>query len=656
MIADPVITLWRNYEDRSGQPWEPEDKSWERIFAKLESPLPFKGEAEHPGWSAGRFADNRRLKANARQVCAVVFDYDNKLTEKHADGTKTVRMVDDPVTFGAAAELWGEHFGQIHTSKSHTPEWHRLRVVIPLSRPVSGFEYEALWARLESFAGIVDPQTKDPSRFWYLPSRSEHFASKRLNGNPLDVDLWLAKPEPAKAPPPRPPAPRMHDPSKVERRAIAYLQRIDGATSGQGGHPQTWRAALALARGFDLSEEQTFSLLWSEFNHRCSPPWSEKELRHKAKQARNAKLTAGYLLGDEETETVTAKADRRRIESALPPEPPMREPGDDTDEAEAASPVPAPERAAKILNVRTMREILTASRIDAFSTEKVDSLTTAHYRLDDITGGIRAPDSWLIAADTSFGKTSWLIAIADENILKHKKRVLIVSTEDSDKRFGGRFMVRRSGVNAKRYRNRMLTADEKRRVVDVESRGEPEPTYVDVRQRYVEDLCPLLVQVIDDEGIDFIAFDYLQEFDTKRRYQDERIKFKDIAKQLRAVGRAARRPIPSAILSQLTLNEKTGIPTRANIRECKDVGNAADAIMIGFEPAEDVRDRDGIVVVQAETKCIYVDKCKDGERKAKVPMKWNAESACFDTVHDPDVERYQQFDDFPVDNSEERFP
>ncbi len=648
MIASPVITLWRNYEDRSGSPWEPEDKSWDRIFARLESPIPFKGEAEHPGWSAGQFTENRRLKTNARRMCAMVLDYDNKLTEGPA-GKKVSRMVDSPVTFNAAAELWGEHFGQIHTSKSHTPEWHRLRVVLPLSREVSGFEYEQLWIRVEAFAGFVDSQTRDPSRFWYLPSKSDSFAFKRLTGNPLDVDLWLSKPEPAKAQPLRQAAPRSVDPTRVERRAIAYLNRIDGATSGAGGHPQTWRAALALARGFDLSEEQTFSLLWSEFNHRCSPQWSEKELRHKARQARNAKLTAGYLLGDEETETVTAKADRRRIESALPPEPTEEDPERAAIQDEPAVPAPQ-ETAAQILNVRTMREILTAARIDAFSTEVIDSLTTAHYRLDDITGGIRAPDSWLIAADTSFGKTSKLIAIADENIRFKKKRVLIVSTEDSDRRFGGRFMIRRSRVNAKRFRNRCLTREEIKAVTNTEAQGEPEPTYVDVRQRPVEDLCPLLVQVIDDEEIDLIAFDYLQEFDTKRRYQDERIKFKDIAKQLRAVGRAARRPIPSIILSQLTLNEKTGIPTRANIRECKDVGNAADVILIGFEPTENVTDRSGAVVVEAETKCIYVDKCKDGERKAKVPLIWNAECACFDVAIDPEQERINAnaalYDDF----------
>jgi replicative DNA helicase len=308
--------------------------------------------------------------------------------------------------------------------------------------------------------------------------------------------------------------------------------------------------------------------------------------------------------------------------------------------------------ALQVPRIRTMREILTASRIKAFSKDPIEYLTTTHYRLDDITGGIRGPDNWVIAADTSFGKTSWLIAIADDNIRHRNKKVMIVSTEDSDERFGARFMVRRSGVDAKRYRNRKLLPDEMRKVVDAEAAGEPIPVYLDARGWDIDELCPHVLKVIDEQVIDLVAFDYLQEFQSKRRYQDERVKFKEIAAKLRRVGTRSKRRIPTIILSQLTLSEKTGVPTRANIRECRDVANAADTIMIGFEPENNVLGADGKeVLVKAGTKCIYVDKVKDGERKAKVPMNWNSKTASFDTVLDPEAQRFQdvvgdQFDDY----------
>jgi hypothetical protein len=44
-------------------------------------------------------------------------------------------------------------------------------------------------------------------------------------------------------------------------------------------------AAEHLVRGFQLDDEQALQLL-EEWNARCLPPWSEKELRHKIAQAR----------------------------------------------------------------------------------------------------------------------------------------------------------------------------------------------------------------------------------------------------------------------------------------------------------------------------------------------------------------------------------
>lgn len=71
----------------------------------------------------------------------------------------------------------------------------------------------------------------------------------------------------------------------VLRRAAAYLDRIPPAVSGAGGHPQTYAAATAMVHGFGLDPETAFNLLWTRYNPRCQPPWSEKELRHKVNDA-----------------------------------------------------------------------------------------------------------------------------------------------------------------------------------------------------------------------------------------------------------------------------------------------------------------------------------------------------------------------------------
>ncbi|MEL7267178.1 MAG: hypothetical protein AAFP69_20535, partial [Planctomycetota bacterium] len=75
------------------------------------------------------------------------------------------------------------------------------------------------------------------------------------------------------------------DASDVETRAIAYLAAMPPAVSGSGGHSQTYAAATALVHGFGIARDRALAILSAEYNPRCSPPWSEKELQHKINQA-----------------------------------------------------------------------------------------------------------------------------------------------------------------------------------------------------------------------------------------------------------------------------------------------------------------------------------------------------------------------------------
>ena len=60
---------------------------------------------------------------------------------------------------------------------------------------------------------------------------------------------------------------------------------IEGAISGRRGHDRCFRAACVLVQKFGLSFEQAWPLLkeWSEAC--CEPPWSDRELEHKLRDA-----------------------------------------------------------------------------------------------------------------------------------------------------------------------------------------------------------------------------------------------------------------------------------------------------------------------------------------------------------------------------------
>lgn len=79
--------------------------------------------------------------------------------------------------------------------------------------------------------------------------------------------------------------------SPVER-ARAYVSVVPGAVSGAHGHNQTFAVACALVRRFNLAYEEALSVL-REYNCRCAPSWSERELRHKLESALRAGKASG---------------------------------------------------------------------------------------------------------------------------------------------------------------------------------------------------------------------------------------------------------------------------------------------------------------------------------------------------------------------------
>jgi hypothetical protein len=72
----------------------------------------------------------------------------------------------------------------------------------------------------------------------------------------------------------------------VVEKATLYVAAMPPAVTGQGGHDSLYRVAVALRHGFDLTEEEAWPILL-EYNERCTPLWSESELKHKLAEGGN---------------------------------------------------------------------------------------------------------------------------------------------------------------------------------------------------------------------------------------------------------------------------------------------------------------------------------------------------------------------------------
>ncbi len=251
-----------------------------------------------PLWSPARFADDRRSLANVRSVGAVVLDVDTP----RADVATFARELADAIPETGFA---------YHTSFSSVPGSLRLRAIVFLARPVTSAEYRLVWAvvarLLASHAVHVDAQCKDASRAYFVPTipPSGVYEWGYAPGEPLDVDFAIgcerarqAHEDHARATE----AARLRDrvargdAGDVAKRAASWLLSVPGAISGAGGHVHTFKTALALVSGFCIDEGLAYELL-AVWNRTCLPPWSERDLRRKIRQAiERGRLRRGYLL------------------------------------------------------------------------------------------------------------------------------------------------------------------------------------------------------------------------------------------------------------------------------------------------------------------------------------------------------------------------
>jgi hypothetical protein len=79
-------------------------------------------------------------------------------------------------------------------------------------------------------------------------------------------------------------------------RARQYVAAIPPAISGQHGDVHTFRVCCRVVRGFALADDEALDVL-REWNSRCEPPWSDRELMDKLSRAhRYGREPIGCLL------------------------------------------------------------------------------------------------------------------------------------------------------------------------------------------------------------------------------------------------------------------------------------------------------------------------------------------------------------------------
>jgi hypothetical protein len=262
--------------------------TWPALLERLAVPKVVEEKSHAGGISLATYKGDYRLLANVERVFAVGLDLDHfdalplKMTRRPGQIIPAPTWADVIARFDRVESF-------VHTTWSSTEESPRVRVFLRLDRGVTGDEYRRIYSYcadlVEGYGFLVDRAASDPSRFWFLPSipPGGMYRYSIGRGRLIRADVALAT-VPAPVAPTAPPRPTTAPDADIEDRAAKYVEHCDPAISGSDGHKVTFSTCQKIVRGFGLDEATAYRVL-VRWNERCSPPWSEKDLRRKIHEA-----------------------------------------------------------------------------------------------------------------------------------------------------------------------------------------------------------------------------------------------------------------------------------------------------------------------------------------------------------------------------------
>jgi len=342
----------------------------------------------------------------------------------------------------------------------------------------------------------------------------------------------------------------------LTERAAKYLAKMEPSVSGSRGHDACWKAACVLVQGFGLAAEQAYGLLASEFNPRCVPPWSEKELRHKIDGASKAPGQRGYLAD-------ARPADWNKIYIRTGP-----------------SPIFDDEDADFVTGVRrTTLEDAATQYVKQLAEGGQCLVTTGIPELDDaIGGGVARGEMVIVAARPSHGKSAIALQMV-HHMTSCGMPAVIVSEEMSALAIGKRTVQFISDIPDGQWKEReedvgaQLKAHFKQRkdAIVIEGCGTVEKVVEEVEKAVAE------------TGAGVVVVDYVQLLGAKGNSQYE--KTTEASKEMRRL--ASRLGIVAIVLAQLSRKieeRKKFIPQSSDLKETGQLEQDADVIIFGVWP------------------------------------------------------------------------
>ena len=226
--------------------------------------------------------------------------------------------------------------------------------------------------------------------------------------------------------------------------------------------------------------------------------------------------------------------------------------------------------------------------------EEIHGVPTGFIDLDRMLTGLQPSDLLIIAGRPGQGKTGFLLSIAKNAALTHKKKVAMFSLEMSNEQVVQRLIAQETGIDSQRLRNGQLQEHEWplfTHAIEVFS-----DTHI-----YLDDtpaITPLQLRtkcrrLHMEFGIDLIIIDYLQLMGGDTRNDNRVQEVSHISRSLKVLARELNVPVLTAAQLSRAVEQRTDKrPVLSDLRESGSLEQDADIVMFIYRPDEYEKDSD----------------------------------------------------------------
>jgi len=231
--------------------------------------------------------------------------------------------------------------------------------------------------------------------------------------------------------------------------------------------------------------------------------------------------------------------------------------------------------------------------INAFldTSKRIKGISTGFLKLDEMTGGLREGELFILAARPAMGKTALALNIAQHVATnpKNAKAVAVFSLEMSKESLLTRLVCASARVDQQRFRAGYLNADERHSLQDAMYQLVEAPLFIDDTAGInLMDIHSKLRRLQAEQELGLVVIDYLQLMQGRGRFENRVQEISSLSRGMKLMSKELR--VPFLVLSQLSRAPETRTgdhrPMLSDLRESGSIEQDAD--LVGFIFREEV--------------------------------------------------------------------